>query len=226
MYATWPMVFAALAAGVIGGFVIPDRPQSRPNEVASKAADVPQVIPALRTSDQKPVMAPQVKTPAQPAPVAKESAEGSCARESWPYRAPGCLDRTAALEPGPVVVKAKRTDPAISLRDVSPDKAPAADDGTPAPQHKIVSAPSKSIEEKAERRKPNSRNASTNDVEDSETAPANNRKHKRRSAGRPNFRLVEGEWREEPRVYVRGRDGRLYLAPEYRRVPPSVYYIR
>src|SRR5688572_18508156 len=103
MYATWPMVFAALAAGAVGGFVIPDRPQSRP-EAVSKASDIPQVIPALRASVQKPVEVKETKAiPEQPAPAAKDAATESCATPSWPYRTAGCLDRTAALEPAPVI---------------------------------------------------------------------------------------------------------------------------
>jgi hypothetical protein len=218
------MVFAALSAGAIGGFLVPDRPQSRPAEIASKAAGVPQVIPALRTSDQK--STPEAKAPAQSVPAAKQVEAGSCATSSWPYRAPGCLDRSASLESAPVLVTAKRVDPAISLRDVNPEKPSTVAENTPAPQQKVVSAPAKQRDDNADRRRPNTKNADSEDTGEVETAPANNKKYNRRPARRPNFRVVDGEWREEPRVYFRGRDGRLYLAPEYRRAPPSVYYIR
>jgi hypothetical protein len=225
MYATWPMVFAALAAGAVGGFMIPDRPQSRPEAVA-KASDIPQVIPALRASVQKPVEVTETKAPPAPPPLAaKEVAvTESCGTQSWPYRTPGCLDRTAALEPAPVVVNARRVDPAISLRDMNPDKQPTAVESPPAPKQKVVSAPARQNED-MDRPRANGRRVNANAAE-GEMAPARDRRLKRRPADRPNFRLVEGEWREEQRVYFRDRDGRLYLAPEYRPAPRASYYIR
>lgn len=223
MYATWPMVLAALAAGAVGGFMIPDRPQSRPESV-SKASDIPQVIPALRASVQKPVEVSETKAPpAQPTTPAAPAAE-SCSTQSWPYRTPGCLDRTAAVEPAPVVVNARRVDPAVSLRDMNPDKQLPAAESAPAPKQKVVAAPARQNED-MDRPRANGRRMNANAAE-GEIGPAKDRRLKRRANDRPNFRLVEGEWREEQRVYFRARDGRLYLAPEYRPAPPATYYIR
>ena len=124
MYATWALVVSALIAGLVGGFLIPDRPQSRPAAVVNASAILEPVNEAVtssrsvnrRTTGKNYSLAAHADRPSATRKHSSINAKTpSCAIDSWPYRAPGCLDRAAALEPGYSVVEVKRVDPVRSL---------------------------------------------------------------------------------------------------------------
>jgi hypothetical protein len=223
MYATWPLVFSALVSGFIGGFLLPDRPQSQPvaavtvstgPELKSDAAASSQ--PAGRVVSKKyHALAASEDRPS--ATSTNDAQQSPCAIDSWPYHAPGCLDRAAAVESEYSVIDVKRVDPAQSLEaegNIARERAAKA-------QQKEVSDRSERAEEADDRQR-------------ADDAPKEPAKAKPRPQARPERRALPAgrgsadnrRGREDPNVVIRGPDGRLYLAPRYRHVPPPGYYIR
>jgi hypothetical protein len=229
MYATWPIVVSALAAGLIGGFLIPDRPQSRP-AVAAKAPAVPEhgKSDAVTSPRRANGSAPRVNhaladTEGGPSATSTRHAidpqRSPCAIDSWPYRAPGCLDRTAAIEPEYSIVDVKRVDPAQSLVAEG-----TAGERAAKSRQKVVSAPSARSEEAGDTKREDDAPNEANGAAKTESRPQARPERRARPAGRGSAENHYG--REDPRVVIRGPDGRLYLAPRYRHVPPPGYYIR
>lgn len=229
MYATWPIVVSALVAGLVGGFLIPDRPQSR-SAVAAKAPVVPEggqsdAVASPRPANTAPeethaLAATEDRPSAASEPDAVDPQRSPCAIDSWPYRAPGCLDRTAAVEPGYSLVDVKRVDPAQSL---VADRNTARDRSAESRQ-KVVSAPSASSEKTEDTKRADDSSNEATGAAKAESRPKARPERRARPAGRGSADNRFG--REDPPVVIRGSDGRLYLAPRYRHVPPPGYYIR
>jgi hypothetical protein len=229
MYATWPIVVSALVAGLVGGFLIPDRPQSQPAAVA-KVSPVPELGESDTSSrlangpapeNNHTLVAPKDQASATSTRDAIDPQPSPCAIDSWPYRAPGCLDRTAAVEPKYSVIDVKRVDPAQSLVA----EGDSADDSAAKSRQKVVSAPSGRAEEADDTKRDSSNEATgTTGAAKAKSRPQERPERLARPAGRGSAEIRYG--RDDPRVVIRGPDGRLYLAPRYRHVPPPGYYIR
>lgn len=226
MYSTWPMVAAALVAGLIGGFIIPDRPRSMPSAVETQSASTEQADKKSRAEITATVSSAQSSEPVRshdstvPAGQTHASTQdrNSCAIETWPYRTPNCLDRTATVEPTHTVVNATRVDPSVNLMK---GEGKSTDDAAKSKQ-KVVSAPP-ARDEAANAKKASPANPAPSEKKfepTAESAPV------RRPARRASDLSPNPEWRGAPRTYIRGPDGRLYLAPEYRPDPTRYYYIR
>lgn len=225
MYPTWPMVVSALVAGLIGGFIIPDRPRSMPSAVETQSASTEQAnksrgettatVPSAQSSE--PVRSQDKATSAR---QDQESAQdrNSCAIETWPYRSPNCLDRTAAVEPTHTVVNAKRVDPSVNLMK---GEGKSTEDAAKSTQKVVSAPPARDEAANAKNSSPANRAPGEKKLE-----PADEPAPLRRPARRASDLSPKREWREAPRTYIRGPDGRLYLAPEYRPDPPRYYYIR
>jgi len=103
MFATWPMVFGALVAGLIAGFLIPEM---KPKPASSSVT--------VKTSAKAPEIAKTVETKAAAADTTKDASAAAtedCERQTWPYLTPSCLDRSAQAAVPDVVVKTKRSEP-------------------------------------------------------------------------------------------------------------------
>ena len=226
MYPTWPMVAAALVAGLIGGFIIPDRPRSMPSAVETQSASTEQAEKKSRAETTATVSSAQSSEPVRSHDSTVSAGQthastqdrNSCAIETWPYRTPNCLDRTATVEPTHTVVNARRVDPSVSLMKGEEKSTEAAAKS----RQKVVSAPP------ARDEAANAKNASPANPAPSEKKfePTAEPAPVRRPARRASDLSLNPEWRGAPRTYIRGPDGRLYLAPEYRPDPPRYYYIR
>jgi hypothetical protein len=223
MHATWPIVFSALVAGAVGGFLIPDRPQSGPAAVAkapaiSERGSSDAKASTLRANVPAPKRNRALAAPDEPSAAGTRDMANTerplCAIDSWPYRAPGCLDRKAAIEPGYTVVNAKRVDPAQSLMA----EGNRAAESTAKSKLKFVYAPSARSEEDDNMEQAGGKAAKA------KSRSQVRRERRARPAGRNSAENHYG--REVPRVVIRGPDGRLYLAPGYRHLPPTGYYIR
>ncbi|HEX5777382.1 MAG TPA: hypothetical protein VFY21_00945 [Xanthobacteraceae bacterium] len=254
MNASWSMVFGALLAGTVGGFMIPVRPEIRdvPALTASKAteatkkpaadktASTPTTAKAENASDARKIpLTEATSKSAEPNAQAESNRQtdaNSCAKETWPYRSPNCLDRTAKVAPADTVVPARPVDPAVSLRDdqktetASKPEINTAKPETAKSQQKVVSTPP-AREERSERPAPQPEQASTRPADEPRAQAANERQERstnkpRRSTRRVNRDPVDLDDGIPTRIYLRGPDGRLYLAPEYRPSGRTVYYMR
>jgi hypothetical protein len=230
MYPTWPMVFAALVVGALAGFMQPDRPASRPasapaTPVQAKAAipeneksDGIRSVPLTKVTGSEDNGTSSAKARSNSEPVAT----AGCASKTWPYRVADCLDRTARVAPASTVVKAKRVDPAAMLADAAPAKADTTPKHESAPtRQKVVAAPAPA--EKAERP------AEAAPAAEAPRAAAQSEPTARVTPRRPPQRLSRDlDFNDgiPTRVYLRGPDGRLYLAPEFRPEGRNRYYAR
>jgi hypothetical protein len=220
------MVAAALVAGLIGGFIIPDRPRSMPSAVETQVASTDKADKKSRAETTATVPSAQSSKPVRSHDNADSAGQSqaptrdrnSCAIETWPYRTPNCLDRTATVEPTHTVVNARRIDPSVNLVK-GEEKSTEA---TAKSRQKIVSAPP------ARDEAANAKNATPANHAPSEKSlePTAEPAPVRRPARRASDLSLNPEWRGAPRTYIRGPDGRLYLAPEYRPAPTRYYYIR
>lgn len=159
------------------------------------------------------------------------AAAASCSTERWPYRTPNCLDRSAAVAKADVTVSTKPVEPKVSVRDTAQPETKSAQKPASPPDEQQASADpdgqqasadtdeqqaSADTDAKPEKAKPASapkRSASRSD----------GRRSARRSARRTETNFNDGI---PTRVYLRGPDGRYYLAPEYRfRAPPRYYAV-
>ena len=223
MNASWSMVFGALLAGIVGGFMIPVRPEIR---------DVPALTASKTTEPVKKTAADKGNGEVRKIPLTEAAAKGA---------------------PPDTVVAARRVDPTVSLQDKDTQKTMTAAAGpaskaaeAPAPkpepaksEQKVVTSPAPR-EEQAERSAPQPEQASTRRAPQPEQvstraaseprAQSNGREEAtanpppRRAARRVNRdRFDDGI---PTRIYLRGPDGRLYLAPEYRPSGRTVYFVR
>jgi len=264
MNASWSMVVGALLAGTVAGFMIPVRPEirdvpaltaSKATETAKKFADDKTATPvAAKTEDATEVrqipLTESASKGSEPAAQTKsdQTDANSCANETWPYRSPNCLDRTAKFAPADTAVSARRVDPAVSLEDkdnqkmltIAPESAAkppapkAAEVPAPKPEpakseQKVVTAPPVR-EERAERPAPQPEQASTRPTPEprahvNERQEASSEKP-RRAARRINRDSVDLDDGIPTKIYLRGPDGRLYLAPEYRPSGREIYIMR
>ena len=123
MFASWPMVFGALVAGLVAGFLIPEAKQpTRPpsSTVAAKTSDPaktseqPKAVEQAKASETAKAPEPKVAAPATnnaSAPATQSAANDDCERQTWPYLTPNCLDRSAQTATPDVVVQTKATEP-------------------------------------------------------------------------------------------------------------------
>ncbi len=269
MNASWSMVFGALLAGTVGGFMIPVRPEirdvpaltaSKATEPAKKAAGADKAVStpvAAKTENGAEVRKIPLTEQASATAASNDTAQAaasslqtgpqSCEKETWPYRSPTCLDRSAKVAPADTVVSARRVDPAVSMKDkdknnwktttaTEPGAKPAAPAPktaeTPAPkpepaksEPKVASTPAHR-EEAAERPATQPEQASTRADEPRAQAVNERREKPRRSARRVNRNAPDFDDGIPTRIYLRGPDGRLYLAPEYRPSGREIYIMR
>jgi hypothetical protein len=144
MFASWPMVFGALGAGLLLGLLVP-APDREPSSQTAATATVakketaslaPKETPAPTTKAVAPSANPtkpaSTDTSAAPAtqPVkagatpAKQDG-GVCAQQTWPYHDPSCFDPSATGSRPVKTITARRADPAIALRSEESSKRPA-----------------------------------------------------------------------------------------------------
>jgi hypothetical protein len=124
MLATWPMVFGALVAGLIAGFLLPEMKQKpvASSVVAAKAPASVKTIETAKTPEPKtPAPVKTIETVKTPEPIAPAPAQTKdaaatapktvenedCERQTWPYLTPNCMDRSARAATPDVVVKTK-----------------------------------------------------------------------------------------------------------------------
>jgi hypothetical protein len=248
MYATWPMVFGALAAGALAGVMIPERPASSPSAVsewahgksgtgnkantAKPAESKPTKAIAERAATAASTTAVDVKSAAAPNNAAKTAAQTdtasstSCETEKWPYRTSNCLDRTAAVLPAKSVAKTRRVDPTVSMRSTNPNegsregtKQIAEEKPTPKPEkEKEKKTASIAPQEEEVEQKRSAAPRAETDDREIRSEPAPRRTTQRRVTTR---RAPEPGDEYTGRVYYRDQYGRLYLAPEMRhQLPP------
>ena len=123
MLATWPMVFGALVAGLIAGFLIPDIHQKpAPSSVVAAKTSVKAPETKKTVETKTPAPAPTKDTSA---PAPKTAAAEDCERQTWPYLTPNCLDRSAQAAAPDVVVKTKLSEPKSEVES-EPAQTPAA----------------------------------------------------------------------------------------------------
>jgi hypothetical protein len=241
------MVAGALLAGILGGFIIPDRPQPREITKVALTSSAEDTAARSKTAAQDKPQIDGQKIRAVPleSSAAAEKTESSvdagrrtdqnsCAQETWPYRSPNCLDRTAPVEPAATIVSAKRVDPVVGVTAPSSptgkDKSnpvASAEANTLTSNQKIVSAP---------KQQPSGEAVGNSEPEAAPTRPARERRKQAASGTeddgqkgrriRPSERTVARDRQIPDGVYFRGRDGRLYLAPEYRLDARPRYYAR
>jgi hypothetical protein len=258
------MVGGALLAGVLGGFIIPDRPEPRRATTATVSSS-----PIAKTSANGATSAPQKEqqgsgekirtvplersTAAEPEDrddttngtsagnTSERKNASSCVQETWPYRSPNCLDRTATIEPATTIVNAKRVDPAVGLAATSSASNPATNKETSNPaaskakdsasassSQKIVSAPKRQEPDESQAKSEPETPPVRSEPEQRKQAAASRSEDNGGKRRRPRAATrLEAESREIPAgVYFRGPDGRLYLAPEYRLNVQPRYYAR
>ena len=233
MFASWPMVFGALTAGVIAGFLIPEDGPGAPNGSAAAVSDKSSAAPKMKAEAAPPVVVKTSevktsdKTSERDASAKKSADDAACEKQTWPYLTPSCLDRSARNEPPAVVVKTRLADPptegAAGVKpEAKPAKSPAvaatpaapADDAVQAQKTSPAAAPEKSAPP-AKRQAAQEPEASDEPVQPRAKArtarrPAAPRRNRaeQRYAGRADLY-------DERQVYIQ-RGGRLYLAPQYR----------
>lgn len=253
MHPTWPMVFGALLAGALGGFIVPDKPRSQPTpavseNTSSKPAPLKakREIEAAQTEDESIRSVPLTKTattttsqdtaPATsqdtaPAPAQKPleaEAPAGCAIKTWPYRIAGCFDRSAPATTASTV-NVKRVDPAATMSAEAPPKseAPAPKQEAAAPKQKVVTAPPPP--QRQENRPETAAAPAPEPARAEAIRPAAASEPQQREVRRPQRQIsreVEFDDGIPTRIYRRGPDGRLYLAPEYRPAERQIYYVR
>jgi hypothetical protein len=276
MNASWSMVFGALLAGLVGGFMIPARPEIRDvpaltakaTEPAKKSTDDKVVTPVAAKADTPVRQIPLTETAAKEPKPDDEAGANSCAEETWPNRSANCLDRTATVAPAGTV-PARRIEPKASPQEKkSATTTVAAPEPTPAPtppapkaaeapapkiepaksepvksEQKVVTAPP-AREERTERAPPPAQAAAPRPAPQTEQAAtrpssapepraqtndrqeASSEQQPRRAARRTNRHVREDFDDGIPtRIYLRGPDGRLYLAPEHRPSGRQTFYI-
>lgn len=169
------------------------------------------------------------------APKQSTSTTSPCTTENSRSGTPGCLDRSATVADPAVVVDTKRIDPVAGVRETAEPivRGDAASPAASTSRQKVVSAPAQPAENAKPEpmpaaEKPKSaevQQASANAEDDDPELTAERERPaarpERRRPGRTRTNLNDGI---PTRVYLRGPDGRLYLAPEYRfRGPATVY---
>lgn len=256
MNASWSMVFGALLAGLVGGFMIPVRPEIRdvptitaakkPEPAKSAAADKPATPVAAKAQDATEVRRIPITEAAveEPKPAASmnnnnRADANSCAKEAWPYRSPNCLDRTATVAPA-ATVETRRVEPTSGLTDKGaataaaakpePTKAEPVKPEATKPEPKVVAAPP-AREQRTEPAPPAEQAAVRSNEEPraeaaDERPAAKSAKQTRRATRRSNRNTVDFNDGIPTRVYLRGPDGRLYLAPEYQPSGRPIYFVR
>lgn len=127
MNPTWPMVFGALAAGIIFGAIVPQKEPAVLNLPEQRAAPQQASMKNAEPGPESPASAPEpARTTATPAEAQQtERAANDCRRQAWPYYDSACLDR-AAPAPAPVrVVATEPADPADTLQPAAPSQREA-----------------------------------------------------------------------------------------------------
>jgi len=142
MFASWPMVFGALVAGLIAGFLIPEATQKQKSAsssvVAAKTAEATKVAEpkrALPTPKTDSATAPAPTTNASATAPQKSTENEDCERQTWPYLTPNCLDRSAQAAKPDVVVKTKMAEP---KSEGGSEEKPAS---APSPTTTVSTAP-------------------------------------------------------------------------------------
>ena len=237
MFASWPMVFGALTAGVIAGFLIPENGPGAPTGSVAAVSDKSPAAPKTKAETATPVSVTpvSVKTSgreapvktSEPDPVKTSERDEACEKQTWPYLTPSCLDRSAQNPPPAVVVKTRIAEPPTEdssdeKLEAKPAKSPtvaatpaaAADDAAQAQKTTPAAAPEKSAQP-AKRQAAQEPEAS----DEPEQPRAKARTARRPAEPRRNRaeRRYAGPAGEDDRrqVYIQ-RNGRLYLAPQYR----------
>jgi hypothetical protein len=233
---------------------VPAITASRTTEPAAKKVTATPAKADESADVRKVPLAEQTSANSQPAAEANAQAEAiPCERQAWPNQTPDCLDRSAKIAPAETV-PARRIDPAVSdaKKPESRDELKAV--ATPAPAAPApVAAAAPKPEPAAPKPEPVAPKAEPAAVQPAREArdgrsarPARPQQTATRSnepraetAAEDSDEVVERPRRSTRRVtrddlddgiptriYLRGPDGRLYLAPEYRPSGRSVYIMR
>jgi hypothetical protein len=157
----------------LGGFIIPDRPEPRrattatvsSSPIAKTSADGAtsaaqseqqssgekiRTVPLERSAAVEPEDRGDTTNDTSTGKTSGRKDASSCVQETWPYRSPNCLDRTATVEPAATIVSSKRVDLAVGLAATSsaannetsnPAGSKAKDSASASSAQKIVSAP-------------------------------------------------------------------------------------
>ena len=228
MFATWPMVFGALTAGVIAGMLLPENQDARSNTVAAVSEKSGGAPVAPKTKPEVTVPTPAKKADRE-APMKNAQRDEACEKQTWPYLTPSCLDRSAPNPPPAVMVKTRTTEPPTEVsarekQETKPPKLPAvaattnpAKDASPQ-KTEDAQAPKTSAE--APKRQAAQE---TEEWEEAERPRAKLQPARRAAEPRRGPDRNRSDWRyagrddfdDQPRVFIQ-RGGRLYLAPEHR----------
>lgn len=224
MFATWPMVFGALTAGVIAGFLIPENGPGSPSGSVAAVSDKSTAKTKPEAATPVSVKASEREVPAKnserEAAVKNSARDEACENQTWPYLTPSCLDRSARNEPPAVVVKTRISEPptedssrAKQAKEAKSAKSPpVAVASTPAEdagqtQKAPAAAPEKTVQPAKQQAARGAEEPERPGAKSQAPRRADRNRAERRYAGRDDFY-------DEPRIYIQ-RGGRLYLAPEY-----------
>lgn len=233
MFATWPMVVGALVAGVIAGFLIPEK--------RGAASNAP--VPVAKTSEiraEGPAANADKMTARQPAKPAQGT---ECEQQTWPYLTANCLDRSARNAAPAITVKTKVMDDItgslpgagkvepVAAKDDAPQSRASVQSEKAAASSTSTAAARDTSEDAVRGEAPAAAPGAGKNQRGTARARADAREKPPRRAtnrGRPERRYSDydvelGDLPE--RVYIQ-RGGRLYLAPEYQsrlRPPPPTY---
>ncbi len=231
MFATWPMVFGALLAGLVIGVLVPERPTDPGRKYANDGKSFAATSPSANGSAK--TTTPSV----EPAPDAAAPAERSCDEQVWPHLSPACIAGAKQASQPVRVIPTRRSNPEIAVKAAEPSggaedsapsdrPAPHTSDATPpmpvpSPVPTRASAdekPEPDQQEKAERKPaPQPDAAATARPQRAATQPPSRQRTARNrtyTARTPD--LADDFEDERPRVFIQ-RDGtRIYVVPQGR----------
>jgi hypothetical protein len=256
MFASWPMVFGALIAGVLVGILVPS--PKPPAATSSQATSV------QKTSDQTEAKAKRdlaataskesgaanettavgsVATPTTDVKAAKRDAT-PCGQQTWPYYTPSCIDRSAPAPSSIQVTNTRPADPSIALRDQekkqasapeivrdAPSKATTAAPAQPAVPAQATSSPAPA-QSQTPTRAPTPANPRVPDNAQASSADVERQieqpRQRQQPRGQPRYTRIEPPDNDDasPRVFFRGDGTRVYVMPEGRNARPINGYWR
>lgn len=210
MYPSWPMVFGALAGGMILGTIVPAKQPAELN-LPNRSFEVRQDAEASaersakepdKTSASQGAAASESTTTtdvsAKPASAgnASDGATDSraCGQQTWPYIDTTCLDRDAPVRSSVRVVNTEPTDPATAMQPQAADEK-TSDDKNVGNDNKNSATEKEKVANKrpAERKPAEQARAREEDTDESEREESASASSKQAKAG------PEEEQVEEPR---------------------------
>jgi hypothetical protein len=256
MFASWPMVFGALIAGVLVGILVPS--PKPPAATSSQATSVQKISDQTEAKAKRDLAATasresgaanettavgSIAAPTTDVKTAKRDAT-PCSQQTWPYYTPSCIDRSAPAPASVQVTSTRPADPAIALRDqekkqastpeTARDASPKAINPAPAQPAVPVQAASSPAPTQSQTptRAPTPANPRAPDAAQASAVDVERQieqpRQRQQPRGQPRYTRIEPPDDDDapPRVLLRGDGTRVYVMPEGRNARPHNGYWR